>query len=92
VLLQEISVQHPVAALGILLGSLGLLFSGFRLMAVISGGNLGPNRDVKVKFGETRIQILFIGLGIAVLLIVGIVPRVFFPIMVGILPAFNVVP
>ncbi len=92
VLLQEISVQHPIAALGILLGSLGLLFSGFRLLAVITGGNLGLRRAGELRVGETRSQVALIGFGIAALLIVGIVPRIFFPIMVGILPAFGIGP
>jgi NADH-quinone oxidoreductase subunit N len=92
VLLQEISTQHPIAALGVLLGSLGLLFSGFRLFAVVTGGNFGPQRIRGLRFGETRTQIGLIGFGIAALLLVGIVPRFFFPIMVGILPAFGIGP
>jgi formate hydrogenlyase subunit 3/multisubunit Na+/H+ antiporter MnhD subunit len=88
VLLQEVAVAHPVAALFVLLGSLGLLFSGFRLMAVITGGNLGLQRGGR-QFAETRVQIVLIVIGIIALLVVGIFPRVFFPIMVGILPAFG---
>jgi formate hydrogenlyase subunit 3/multisubunit Na+/H+ antiporter MnhD subunit len=91
VLLQEISTKHPIAALGILLGSLGLLFSAFRLLAVITGGSLGL-RPGGLSVGETRSQVFLISFGIAALLIVGITPRVFFPIMVGILSAFGASP
>jgi formate hydrogenlyase subunit 3/multisubunit Na+/H+ antiporter MnhD subunit len=92
VLLQEISVRHPIAALGILLGSLGLLFSGFRLLAVITGGTLGLKQDGGLRIGETQSQVALIGFGIAALLIVGILPRIFFPTMVGILSAFGIGP
>jgi NADH-quinone oxidoreductase subunit N len=92
VLLQEIAVSHPIAALVVLIGSLGLLFSSFRFLAVITGGNFGPQRVRRLWYGVTRTQFGLIGIGIAALLVVGIVPRFFFPIMIGILPAFGISP
>lgn len=90
VLLQEIAVAHPVAALFILLGSVGLLFSAFRFLAVITGGRLGlERRRGTTGIGETRAQRVLITVAILALLVVGVFPRVFFPVMVGILPAFG---
>ena len=91
-LLQEVSAQHPVAALGVLIGSMGLLFSGFRLMAVFTGGKLGSALFRDQPGGETNIQTILISLGITALLVVGVIPRVFFPMMVGILSAFGLDP
>jgi formate hydrogenlyase subunit 3/multisubunit Na+/H+ antiporter MnhD subunit len=92
VLLQEIAVAHPVAALFVLLGSVGLLFSAFRFLTVVTGGRLGLERRDRTPFGETRAQGILILIGIFVLLVVGVFPRVFFPVMVGILPAFGLFP
>jgi formate hydrogenlyase subunit 3/multisubunit Na+/H+ antiporter MnhD subunit len=88
VLLQEISVTHPIAALGALLGSVGLLFSAFRFLAVITGGNISSRllhwRDLR----ETRVQAFLVTSGIVILLVVGLFPRLFFPLMSGLLQVF----
>jgi formate hydrogenlyase subunit 3/multisubunit Na+/H+ antiporter MnhD subunit len=85
VLLQEISVSHPISALGVLLGGIGLLFSGFRFLTVITGGNIGPKLLRWRELTETRAQAALILGGIVILLIVGLFPRLVFPLMVGLL-------
>jgi hypothetical protein len=49
-------------------------------------------QDGGLRIGETQSQVALIGFGIAALLIVGILPRIFFPTMVGILSAFGIGP
>ncbi len=88
VLLQEVSVAHPIAALGVLLGSLGLLFSGFRLLAVITGGSVSPARLRNFAPSESRFQAVLVLGGMAALLLVGVFPHLFFPIMKGLLQLF----
>ena len=89
VLLQEIAVNHPVSALGVLLGGIGLLFSGVRFLAVITGGNIGPVWLRWRSLAETRAQATLILGGIVILLVIGFFPRLIFPMMVGLL---NVIP
>lgn len=92
VLLQEVSVAHPVAALFVLIGSMGLLFSVFRLLVVTTGGNLTLTGSGRSGLLETRAQVFLIIFAILAMLVVGLFPGVFYPLMVGILPAFNILP
>lgn len=85
VLLQEISVNHPISALGVLLGGIGLLFSAFRFLTVITGGNVGLNWLRWRELAETPTQAALILGGIAILLFVGLFPRLVFPVMIGLL-------
>jgi formate hydrogenlyase subunit 3/multisubunit Na+/H+ antiporter MnhD subunit len=87
VLLQEIAVLSPLTALWVLGGSLGLLFSGFRLLSVITGGYFGPRPR-----GENRTQIFLISLGVIGLLLVGLLPRLFLPVLTNLLSAFTRMP
>jgi len=88
VLLQEIAADHPVAALGVLLGGIGLLFAGFRFLSVISGGNVGPGGLRWREMGETPGQVILIAGGMLILLFVGLFPRLVFPVMTGLLRVF----
>jgi NADH-quinone oxidoreductase subunit N len=92
VLLQEISVQHPIAALGVLIGGVGLLFSAFRFLVVITGGNVSPRLLRNRQGKESRFQVILIIGGIVGLLVVGVFPRLFFPLMVGLLEVFKNLP
>ena len=65
VLLQEVAVHSPFAALWVLVGTLGMLFSGFRLLAVFTGGYFGPR-----KLNESRAQIFLMVVGVAALLLI----------------------
>lgn len=66
---------------------MGLLFSAFRLLAVITGGYFGPRQA-----GEKRMQTTLIGLGILALLLIGFIPRLFLPEFAGLLRAFTRLP
>ncbi|HMN61350.1 MAG TPA: hypothetical protein PJ988_13340, partial [Anaerolinea sp.] len=87
VLLQEIAVVSPLTALWVLGGSMGLLFSAFRLLSVITGGYFGPRPR-----GETRSQIFLISSGVIALLLVGLQPRLFLPLLTNLLSAFTRMP
>ena len=87
VLLQEVAIQSPLTAIWVLAGMVGLLFSGFRLLAVLTGGYFGPRRHV-----ESRLQMGLVGAGIAALLLVGFAPRLFLPLLVGMLQSFTRLP
>ena len=92
VLLQEVSVTHPIAALAALLGGVGLLFSAFRFLAVITGGNISSRLLRWRELKESRVQAALVAGGIVILLVVGLFPRLFFPLMVGLLQVFPSVP
>jgi NADH-quinone oxidoreductase subunit N len=83
VMLQEIAVQSPLTAVWVLMGMVGLLFSGFRLLSVLTGGFFRVRH-----FGETRIQIVLIASGMLALLLVGLFPRLFLPILANLLQSF----
>jgi len=87
VLLQEVAVLSPLTALWVLGGSMGLLFSAFRLLSVITGGYFGPRPR-----GETRSQIFLISSGVIALLLVGLMPRLFLPLLTNLLSAFTRMP
>lgn len=83
VLLQAISGQSLPTALWVLGGSIGLLFSAFRLLSIITGGYFGPRRPA-----ENRTLFTLIGLGIAALLLIGVFPSLFSPVITGLLLSF----
>ncbi len=87
VLLQEVAGQSPLTAVWVLAGMVGLLFSAFRLLAVLTGGYFGPRR-----FQEGRLQSALIIAGAAALLIIGFAPRLFLPLLAGMLKAFTRLP
>jgi formate hydrogenlyase subunit 3/multisubunit Na+/H+ antiporter MnhD subunit len=87
VLLQEVAMQSPLTAIWVLGGMVGLLFSAFRLLAVLTGGYFGPRI-----FGENRLQTALIGSGILVLLLIGFAPRLFLPFLAGLLQSFTRLP
>jgi formate hydrogenlyase subunit 3/multisubunit Na+/H+ antiporter MnhD subunit len=87
VLLQEIAVHSPFAALWVLVGTLGMLFSGFRLLAILTGGYFGPR-----KLSESRTQIFLMVVGMAALVLIGVFPRLFLPMLLGLLKAFTRLP
>ena len=87
VLLQEVAMQSPLTAIWVLAGMVGLLFSGFRLLAILTSGYFGPRA-----FGENRLQMALIGSGILALLVVGLAPRLFLPFLAGLLQSFTRLP
>lgn len=87
VLLQQVAVDSPLTAVWVLGGMAGLLFAGFRLLAVITGGNFGLR-----PFAESRIQMVLIGAGVIALLLLGFFPRLFLPLLTNLLQAFTRLP
>jgi formate hydrogenlyase subunit 3/multisubunit Na+/H+ antiporter MnhD subunit len=87
VILEEIARHSLSSAIWTLIGSGAMLFSAFRALAELSGGTLLPQSR-----NETRLQMtLFIG-GIAILLLVGLLPQVFLPMFRGMASGFAPLP
>ncbi len=81
-LLEQLASQSPLSAVLALAGMGGLLLSGFRVLAVLTGGYFGP-REAR----ETPFQALLIVVGVAALILLGLVPSLLFPAMRGLMPA-----
>lgn len=81
-LLEALASQSPLSAVLALAGMGGLLLSGFRVLAVLTGGYFGPREP-----RETPFQALLIGVGVAALILLGFFPRLLFPAMLGLVPA-----
>ncbi len=79
VLLGEVAQVSLMNSLLALAGMIGLLFSAFRVLAVLTSG--WTHQQTR---SETRLQITLIVGGILALLIVGFFPKVFYPLMFGI--------
>lgn len=70
-----------------LIGSLGFMVSGFRLLA-----QMGKNRGQPWQVGENWPQALYLAGGIALMLGIGVLPGWFLPSIVGVLDAFPRLP
>lgn len=83
-LLEEIAVKSPTTAIWVLVGTVGMMFGGFRLLAVLTGGYFGAR-----KMSESRVQVIFLVIGIVGLLGIGLFPRTVLPQMAGLLLGFG---
>jgi formate hydrogenlyase subunit 3/multisubunit Na+/H+ antiporter MnhD subunit len=69
--------QYAWAAIWTLLGSAGLLVGGVRTLAVLL---MAPDEQ-NWQVSESRLHILFLGIGVAALLIMGLFPQWSFPVL-----------
>ena len=92
-LFEELARQSLSNALWALAGTVGMLFSTFRALAVLARG--APQIEVS-SLGQThtesRMQIGLILGGIASLLLIGIFPQVFLQMFNGLLTAYPQLP
>jgi len=86
-LMEEVARQSLGAGLAVLIGSVGVLFSSFRALAVLARGSLRP-QAVK----ETRLQAALLVIASAALLLIGVFPRFFLPLMFPLFGAFPGLP
>lgn len=87
VILEELARQSLTNAIWVLIGGVGMLFSSFRALSVLSQGMLLPQTS-----SETRLQIGLILGGIVGLLLIGMLPQIFLPLFRGIAGAYLAVP
>lgn len=87
VILEELARQSLASALWVLVGSGSLLFSTFRSLAVLARGS-----RVSQAASESRLQIALIIAGIAGLLLIGIFPQFFMPMLDGLTSRYNLLP
>lgn len=79
-LMENLAQESFPSALLALIGMVGMLFSTFRVLAVLTSGWLRRQAVC-----ETRLQIGLIVVGIFSLVLVGLFPQVFYPLTFGIL-------
>lgn len=79
-LMEELARVSILNALLALAGMVGMLFTAFRVLAVLASG---WSRQQAVH--ETRLQIALITIGIVGLVLVGLLPQEFYPLMFGLL-------
>jgi NADH-quinone oxidoreductase subunit N len=70
-----LAITSPITAIIVLLGSVGLFTSGIRMLAVLT---MGEN-DAPWSLQENKVIILYLGAGILLLFLVGLLPQLFFP-------------
>lgn len=87
VILEELARQSLMNAVWVLIGGVGMLFSSFRALAVLSRGMILSQTSL-----ETRLQIVLILGGIAGLLLIGFLPQVFLPLFHGLAGQMLVAP
>lgn len=87
VLLESLARVSFLNSLWVLLGSIGVLFSTFRALAVLAHGTLLPQT-----IHESRFQIALLLIGIAGLLLIGIFPQLFLPMLNGLTSVYTLHP
>jgi len=87
VMLEELARLSLANAIWVLIGSVGMLFSSFRALSVLSRGMLLPQTS-----SETRLQIALILGGIFSLLLVGFLPQIFLPLFRDLASAYQISP
>jgi NADH-quinone oxidoreductase subunit N len=108
VLLEELARQSLLTALWALAGSVGMLFSTFRALSVLArGASLRRTGDLPLPAGdepqqpgdtrprafyESRMQISLLMVGIIGLLLIGLFPQAFLPILSGLLKGYPQLP
>lgn len=80
VVLEGVSRQSLFNGLWALVGSIGILFSAFRSLAVLSRGRLFPQ-----VYGESRLQIGLLLTGMVCLIVIGIFPQAFSSLLTGLI-------
>ncbi len=88
-LMEEISRQAQGSGVAVLVGSVGMLFSVFRALSVLSRGS---GMVTWQRQNETRMQITLLVLGTLGLLIIGILPQLFFPFSFSLFSAYPHLP
>ena len=81
----ELVNRSPITAVFTFLGSVGLLMSGIRMMAVLT---MGKN-EVPWRIHENKGIILFLGVGVILLFLVGLFPQWFFPSLTNVSQVFS---
>ena len=77
---ETVGRQYPWAAVWMLLGSAGLMVAGIRTLVVLLAPPIsGGTEESCWKFGETRLEILLLVLGIAAFIAAGIFSQWYFP-------------
>lgn len=107
VLFEELARQSLFTALWALAGSVGMLFASFRAVSVLVRGATLPGRSIPPAadgpaqventarpraYNETRMQISLLLGGIIGLLLIGLFPQAFLPILNGLLAGFSQLP
>jgi NADH-quinone oxidoreductase subunit N len=87
VLMEELAARTFFSAVWVLIGTVGMLFSAFRALAVLSRGT-----SLLQTAGESRLQIALLVSGMAALLILGLFPQAFLPLFNGLLSSFTLLP
>jgi NADH-quinone oxidoreductase subunit N len=87
VLMEELAFRSFFLAAWVLVGTVGMLFSAFRALAVLAAG--GP---VLPAARESRLQMILLVMGIFALLVLGILPQAFQPLFAGILDSYAALP
>ena len=86
-LLEELAKISLMNALWVLLGSGAMLFSTFRALTVLAHGTRLPQ-----VVRENRAQIVLLVSGIAGLLLTGLFPQIFLPMLAGLTSGYSLVP
>jgi NADH-quinone oxidoreductase subunit N len=81
----KLASAAPLTALFTLLGSIGLLVSGIRMLAVLTMGQEESGWSMQ----ENRSTIIFLSIGLLVLVIVGLFPQWFYPSIASVSQAFT---
>lgn len=87
VLLEQIARQSLSIAIVTLTGSVGMMFAAFRALVIIAPG--GPSFD---KVRETRLQIALLSAGVIGLVLIGLFPQIFLPLMDGLVSGIRMLP
>ncbi len=77
--------RSPIITVFTLLGSVGLLISGIRMMAVLTMGKTEENWSIH----EHRGIMFFLGVGVILLFLVGLFPQWFFPPLTNVSQVFS---
>jgi formate hydrogenlyase subunit 3/multisubunit Na+/H+ antiporter MnhD subunit len=105
-LMEELARQSFASAIWTLAGSVGMLFSTFRALAVLAHGASLPGAGVvspveaplpvgvrrAATFCESRMQIALLLSGMISLLLIGLFPQAFLPLLNGLLAAYPQLP
>ena len=80
---EHLAFQYPVSAVGSLLGSIGVLIGGLHTMAVlvVESETAHERNNEGNQIQETSFEQLSIGLSGVVLLLVGVLPHIFLPML-----------